>query len=767
MSQPSPVTGGVFISYAREDTEPARRIADALRAFGVEVWFDQNELRGGDTWDAKIKKQIRECSLFIALISANTQARGEGYFRREWRMAVERTHDMAAGMSFLLPVVVDDTHEADALVPEELLRVQWTQLQRGVPTSEFVEQVKRLLGGAKSPARESRPGPRPQPRAAPPAKPIWIWPILGVVAVAAAVAAYLALRQPTATSAAKPPAGAMPAAAATAVAANDKSVAVLPFTNMSDEKDNAFFTDGIHEDILTNLAQIHDLRVVSRTSVMQYKGTTKSIREIAAELGVAYILEGSVRRAGGKVRVTGQLIHAATDEHVWAKAYDRDLTDIFAIQGQLAEAIAAALKTQLSPDEKAKISRRPTENPVAYDFYLRARDVWNREGVSPAIVAKRTALLASAVKEDPNFALAWGELADVYAFGVFLGATENALLADAKSAIEKAQQLAPDDPAVIQCVGTYYYYAFRDYARANEKYEQLAQQRPNDPTLFNSLGLIQRRQGAWAQSLANTRRSVELDPANIMYLRNLEETLLAGNHWDEAVVIQRRIVALLPDLVVEGYILAQIPFNARGSTAEAEAYFKHLPPDQANSPAALDARRDWAMTVGNLPEAKRFDRMQRYYAGLLFTPLQADVLFAVFLDYHGEHAAALERMGTAVAQLREKLRQEPGNARNWLTLSHAELIAGHPDEALRCADRAVQAMPESRDALDGPVIAYVRARLYDLAGQKEVALKEYARLLRVPQGANVYALKVGMSTLHGDPRFEALINDPANNAPLF
>jgi TolB-like protein/Tfp pilus assembly protein PilF len=775
MPQQSSTPGGVFLSYAREDTESARRIADALRAFGVEVWFDQSELRGGDAWDAKIKKQIRECALFVPIISASTQARGEGYFRREWKLAVERTHDMAAGVPFLLPVVIDETPESGALVPEELMRVQWSRLARGVPTPQFVEQVKRLLEGpaksAHEPAGAARSARPPASAALAPARPsqkmpAWAWVLL--VAVTAAAAAVVVMSRRPATVVPPSPAPAEAAAAAPAPKPDEKSIAVLPFANMSDDKDNAFFTDGIHEDILTNLAHIRDLRVISRTSVMQYQDTKKSIGQIASELGVAYVLEGSVRRAGNRVRVTGQLIHAATDEHVWAQAYDRDLTDIFAIQGELAQAIADAMKAALSPEEKVMITRRPTQNTVAYDLYLRARDSRNIYGPVPAIVEKQQKLFRDAVAQDPNFAQAWGELADAYAYSAFAQDDGiDALVAKAKEAMDQAVRLAPDDPDIIGSLGTYYYYAYRDYVSANAQYERLAAQRPNDPTVFNSLALIQRRQGHWAQSLANSRRAVELDPSNVGYLRNLLTTLENGNRYDEATAIQRRIVALLPERLEEGYALAAASFYAHGETDQTDAFFAQLSPDEANSPAMLDSRRDWAVTRGDLAEAIRLDRIQPFYADSVLRRWEQDVIAAQALYFHGDRAAAATRLGNVAAELRQRLAKEPKNGRNWGILALAEAILNHRTEAIQDADREVQLMPESRDALDGPLYAAFRARTYDIVGEKEIALAEYKRLLRVPGGMNVYALKYGPTTLRDDPRLKALVDDPANNAPLF
>lgn len=793
----------VFLSYAHEDAEPVRRIADALRAFGVEVWFDQNELRGGDAWDAKIRTQIRTCALCVPVISATTQSRGEGYFRREWKIAVERTHDMASGVPFLLPVVIDDTPQNEALVPEEFTRVQWTRLSKGVPTPQFVEQVKKMLEGRPvgrdrriPPQQTSQAGfgdPALQKKSAIPG---WAWGAAAAVIVAV-VAGVLLSRQPAAPAATPPaaPAAVVPAATTPAIAPTvapappaapaaetkpamvpvrplaDKSVAVLPFTNMSEDKDaSAFFSDGIHEDILTNLALVRELRIVSRTSVMQYRDTKKSMKQIAAELGVAYILEGSVRRSGNKVRVTGQLIHAATDEHVWAKSYDRDLTDIFTIQSELSSQIAEALKAALSPEEKALIARKPTENPAAYDLFLRARDILNREGNTPAARSRQISLLQSAVELDPAFAQAWGELAASCAYWYFLSFPDmDAYMARAKDAIERALKLAPDDPEIYGSLGTYYYYGFRDYVRAAEQYEKRAKLQPNSPVVFNSLALIQRRQGRWAQSLANARRASELDPANISYLRNLLATQRAGRRWDEALATQRRIITLLPGDLQAAYFLAYGHFLATGSTREGEAFFAQMKPEQFNSPLGIELRKNWAGSVGDFAEAVRLDKLQPYYDedG---TPHYEQAFGAAFNHYAlGDKAAAKARLGDIPAELRALLVREPKSVRLWAFLSGVEAILGNEAEALRCGERSVELLPESKDALDGVSYAAYRATTYDFVGEKDKALAEYARLFRTPSTVlmNVHEFKRGYSTLHGNPRFEALLNDPANNAPLF
>lgn len=784
MSTTSPTPpAAVFLSYAREDTEVARRIADALRAFGVEVWFDQNELRGGDSWDQKIRGQIRGCALFLPVISARTQERAEGYFRREWKLAVDRMQDMAAGVAFIVPVVVDATREDEAIVPDEFMRVQWTRLDHGVPSPEFVQQVKRLLEAprrAEMP-RAGRPAPAPSPvgDARPPAGGRARWIVAGAVVAAVVVAAFLVVRRPAPPAPTGPAPAAQPVvapAAASALAARpapaaDKSIAVLPFANMSPEADNAFFSDGVHEDVLTSLALVGELRVVSRTSVLGYRATTKPVRQIAEELGVAFILEGSVRRAGNKVRVTGQLINAATDEHVWAQTYDRELTDIFAVQSEIARQIAGALRAALSPEEQARLARRPTSNPAAYDLFLRSREVYNREGNAVTARVRRIELLGEALRLDPEFALAWSELAAAKAYRAFSferGMDE--YLAEATDAIERARRLAPDDPEVLRNVGTYRYYGHRDYEGAKEIYERLLKAQPNEPQLSNSLSLILRRQGRWAESLEPARRATVLDPANPTYWRNLLATLRAGRRWDEAREAQRRIVALLPGDPNEAYFLAYLPFLARGATAEMEAFLAGLDPAMRASPRGIAFRSSWAGSIGDDDTFLELDRQQPHFAEDGQGPLDQALGAAVVLLGRGDTAAARARLGTLPQQIRQRLEIEPRNMRLLAVMAAMEIVAGNNAEARRLADRAVAVLPVARDAVDGPLAEVYRAFVWEWTGEKDRALAEYARLLQVPMTydlMNVHVMKGRPGPLRDDPRSRALLADPRNNAPHF
>ena len=302
-----------------------------------------------------------------------------------------------------------------------------------------------------------------------------------------------------------------------------------------------------------------------------------------------------------------------------------------------------------------------------------------------------------------------------------------------------------------------------------EQYKRLASLKPNDPTIFNSLGLIQRRQGHWAESQANTRRACELDPANLKYLRNLLATQFAGRRWEEAIATQRRIVTLLPDKLAEGYELAVLEFQATGSTREGEKFLSGLSPEQLNTPRGIVLRASWALETGNFAEAIRWDHVQPYFEedG---QPHWWQANFVAIAYYSaGDREGAKARLGNFPAELREGLKRDPMNLNMRSALASMEAMLGEKEAARRDADRCVELMPLSLDALDGATYAYVRAVVYDWTGEKERALGEYTRLLRVPTTliGFVHEMKVGYSTLSGDPRYEALLADPKNNVPLF
>jgi len=777
MTDPLPA-GAIFLSYAREDSDAARRIADALRAFGLEVWFDQSELRGGDAWDQKIRKQIRECALFIPIISATTQNRGEGYFRREWKMGVDRTHDMAAGLSFIMPVVIDSTTEGEAAVPEEFMRYQWSRLPHGVPSSQFVDQVKSLLAAPRKAAPAARP-PVPLLAAAggPVAVPRRRLPLfLGIAAVAVIAAlAFLVLRPKVAAPAAPSPAAAAPAVpmADAGTGANAqlgaKSIAVLPFENISEDKDNnAFFSDGIHEDILTNLALVKELRVVSRTSVMQYRDTTKPIRRIAKELGVAYILEGSVRRVGNKVRVTGQLIRADSDEHVWAKAYDRDLTDIFAIQAELAQAIAASMRAAISPAEQTLLERRPTDNTAAYDLYLKARRL--DENYAPS--AEIEADLRSAVALDPKFALAWAQLGSILAFSYFDGEdTTDARRDKAKEAAETARRLAPDDPGVLERVADFHYYAYRDYDLAAEQYLRLQKLRPNDAGPVYSIALIRRRQGKHQEALDAFHRMIELDSFDLHQAREFVQYLLGLRRYDECEAVGGQMVKRFPGRAIFPEYVALAQFSRDGSTAGLDAFARaSFAPDDKD--VFLWSLKINARARGDFQEAVRLDR-EHPYLDTAVPHFMQDVETAYDLREAGDPVASRTLAGSAIQVMKTELQRQPENLNLLNSQTIACVLVGEKAEALRFADKTLALLPEERDAVDGPANALIRVTALAESGDKEQALAELSRLLHSAWTPSVYVVRNGLwfgfsvRALRGDKRLEAILDDPKNNRPIY
>jgi TolB-like protein/Tfp pilus assembly protein PilF len=441
----------VFVSYAREDTAPAQRIADALRSHGVEVWFDRDELRGGDTWDQKIRRQIKECALFVPVVSAHTQERSEGYFRLEWKLAVERTHLMLEGVPFLAPVVVDDTAESGAAVPAEFMKVQWTRLPGALPTPQFVEQIKRLLEAPrKNPAAKKSSSVAPQLQAAPPAAksgfPVGIVAALGVVVLG--LVAFIAFRPKAETvgGALRPDRSAAmaelepkaPPTSPSTPSVNDKSIAVLPFVDMSQAKDQEYFSDGLSEELLNLLAKIPALSVTSRSSAFSYKGKDVKLAQVARELGVAHILEGSVRKSGNRLRITAQLIDARTDKHIWSETYDRSLDDIFAVQDDIAGAVVSQLKvTLLGAAPKAKAT-----NPKAYTLYLQARQL--RLQSTPQSDVQAMALYNEALAIDPKLASAWTEIASCQLHLADVSGRPAEGLELAREAVDKALAIDPD-----------------------------------------------------------------------------------------------------------------------------------------------------------------------------------------------------------------------------------------------------------------------------------------------------------------------------------
>ena len=556
------MSGAVFLSYAREDGEAARRIAEALRAFGVEVWFDMSELRGGDVWDQKIRRQIRECALFIPLVSSHSQAREEGYFRREWKMAVDRTHDMAENRAFIVPVLIDHVKESEANVPEQFLKAHCTRLPDGEPTPQFVEQVKRLL----QPGRAGDPGARPAaaviapaPAAAPAKSGVSLVTIALGIAVLALIA-YVFLR-PGAKPAPPPvpaPVVAAPETAPAAVATvmpaatpDAKSIAVLPFVNMSTDADQGFFADGLAEELLNLLAKIPELHVTSRSSAFFYKGKEVKLADVARELNVAHILEGSVRKSGSHLRITAQLIDARTDTHLWSETYDRSLDDIFAVQDEIAAAVVGKLQvTLLGAAPKAKAA-----NPKAYALYLQARQVGHQgsaDGLAQAVL-----LYQQALDIDAGLAAAWNGLAECYmAQSDFGQRTNDEGYRLAREAAQKAIAIDPNSAVGYAMLGLNLAATSNDLAAAAASFEHALALEPANTDIMTGAMKFERGLGRYEQVIALGEYVVAHDPLNALAHATLGGAYNRAGRYDEGMASIQTSLRLAPGRTLAHYSIA-------------------------------------------------------------------------------------------------------------------------------------------------------------------------------------------------------------------
>ncbi|MBM3855192.1 MAG: TIR domain-containing protein, partial [Verrucomicrobia bacterium] len=534
-----PVPGGaVFLSYAREDTVAAQRIADTLRAGGIEVWFDLTGLVGGDAWDGKIRRQIKECALFMPIVSANTQARTEGYFRLEWRLADQRTHLMGKSRAFLVPVCIDETREAEADAPDSFLAVQWTRLPGGATPPAFCERVQRLLAGspmapeiarwlqgeagavkpvAGGPAAAARTSFR-FGRLAVGASAVVIlttvaWWLFGrkTAGPADATAAVSPARPPSAAathaqeSAAKasepargkkasedgrqeiiagaPRPGAHPAPTAEVTPASAdtaaKAIAVLAFENLSGDQDNEPFCDGISDELLNLLGKVPGLVVKGRTSAFSFKGQRLDDSDIGRKLCVRYVVNGSIQKVGTRVRIVPRLVQAADGVVVWSDKFTEELKDIFALQDRIAGLIAQALQVKLG----TALRTAQTVDPEAHRLVLEGRHYASPR--TPDGFARAETALTQAIARDPDFAPAHAALAEVCVmranYAVQDGASGSEVAADVQRARIEAQRAIAIDPANPEAYAALGYCDFMEArsAEAERQYQRAIELSPN------------------------------------------------------------------------------------------------------------------------------------------------------------------------------------------------------------------------------------------------------------------------------------------------
>src|SRR6184192_3165493 len=554
------------------------------------------------------------------------------------------------------------------------------------------------------------------------------------------------------------------------LAVPEKSIAVLPFENLSEEKQNAYFADGMQDEILTDLAKIADLKVISRTSVMQYKsGAPRNLREIGQQLGVAHVVEGSVQRAANKIRVNAQLIDARDDAHLWAQTYDRDLADVFAIQSEIAKAIADQLQAKLSPSEKNAIEERPTTDVAAFELYSRAKDLILNTGFSAISAQNLLAgidLLNQALARDPSFFAAQCQLAYAHDTLYALGTDHTpARLALADKALRAASQLRPDAGETHLARANHLYLAYRDYDGALAKLEVVRGTMPNSPRVFELTGFIARRRGAHEEGLRNLERAVALDPRNFYTLQQLAISYELLRRFADEIAILDRALSIKPDDAETKAGRALVFLDWKGHTRPLHQTIDEI---RAKNPEAVKSVADvWFLCALADRDASGAETALNALGDATFgdDQVQFDAAFGRgllgrMLKDENKARSAFE----ASRPEQEKIVQEQaefGPAVCILALIDAGL--GRKEEALREIRRALELVPMEKDSTNAIHMIHYSAIVYAWVGEKDLALQNLAKAAQRPGFLNYGRLKLlpWYDPLRGDPRFEKIVADLA------
>jgi len=597
----------------------------------------------------------------------------------------------------------------------------------------------------------------------------WIIAVLVLLVIFLLLERFLPIKPPTnvvvasaASSAAVPAANPEASPVPAPVAAPSKSIAVLPFENLSEDKANAYFATGMQDEILTRLASIRDLKVISRTSTLKYQSHPEDLKTVGAQLGVASVLEGSVQRAGEQVHINLQLIDARNDTHLWAQSYDREIKDIFAVERDVAQSVADALKAQLMPAEAARVAAAPTQNPAAYDLYLRGMAHFNKaydqDVLTAAEMPQAIALFEQALAADPKFALADAQLAYAHISVYFAGVdrTEKRLAA-AKAAIDRALAIQPDLGEAHFVLGVYYYWGRRDYAPALEQLRIAREAMPNSADVVSIIAAVARRQNRWDEAIAGFRQAVLLDPRSTISMDQLALAYANLRRYAEADRAFEQAVALAPDPADERVTHALNTVMWRGDLAPLRAAVGELAPGS-------DAY------VGNAVSMWRMHWLARDHAAAIAVAAadgsevwndQSNILMPRKLylawAHHavGNAAAAQAESSAASDSTRAALAQRSDDAELHLTLAFCNAELGRKDDALREGRKAAELMPPSRDALTGSAILVQLAKIEVRVGENDAAFDHLRQALALPSG-----LAISPAVLRLDPVWDPIRNDP-------
>ena len=540
-----------------------------------------------------------------------------------------------------------------------------------------------------------------------------------------------------------------------------KSIAVLPFENMSADSNNVYFANGMQDMILTKLADIGDLKVISRTSTERYKSHPGDLKTIAAQLGVATILEGSVQKAGNQVLINVQLINAQSDNHIWAESYTRTLDNIFGVEGEVAEKIASALNAKLSPAESKAVTRVPTRNPAAYDAYLRGLSLeTNTTFLGSFQTADST--YRRAVQLDPNFALAWAHLSSINSLAYFnFIAYTPAHLAKAKQALDRATALAPDAIATQIATGNYYYHGLRHYEEALTAYRKVLQKSPNNAAALVGIGYVERRLGHWHRAIDYMERSLALDPRNVQILEDLGDSYCNLLDFGKAKEMFRRVLTLNPDSPLTIVSLSGV-FLSEGDTTQAGTVL-------AGTKISSVKWASYPYTILNViflqrhAEAIRLLKVALGQEKMVSKPSQG--IYYEMLGYAEQLSGDHEAAHRAYSRALEALQQVSESPAVVYARAMAQAGLGQKTAALASARRLMALLPASRDAFIGPMGEFYLAVIQAKVGDKSRAITTLKHLLTMPPGSAVSA-SLTPALLRIDPNWDSLRGDPAFQALL-
>jgi eukaryotic-like serine/threonine-protein kinase len=560
-------------------------------------------------------------------------------------------------------------------------------------------------------------------------------------------------------------------APAGATAVSDKSIAVLPFENLSPNAENAYFADGVQDELLTNLSRIADMKVIGRTSVMQYKsGVARNLRKIGRELGVANLVEGSVERSGNRMRVNAQLVDARTDRRLWGQTYDRDLADVFAIQSEIAKTIAEQLQAKLSPAEQNAIAQAPTTDLTAFDLYTRAQNLLltvELSATGKANLLQAVDLLNQAVARDPSFFLAYCKLAEAHDTLYFFGYDHSsARLALEEAAIQAASRLRPDAPETHFARALNLYHGYLDYEGALAELERARQTLPNNPLVFFWRGGIERRQGRWEESTRNLEHAIELDPLDVRTLQATAASYQLCRRYAEQKSLLNRVLTVVPNDVPTKVARAFVEFDSKADTRPLHDVIDSVATTQPGTLSSAAsywlmcalAERDTATANTVLIALGENPRYLGLVDNVVVNRAFAEGVIARLTKDDAKAAAAFT---AARAEQEKVLRAEPNYAGAMCVLGLIDAALGRKEEALREGRRAVELLPVEKDALAGNWMVKYLAMIAAWVGDKDLACEQLASVIRRPSDLSYGQLKLlpYWDPLRGDPRFEKIVEE--------